>query len=189
MRQRAIRAFLPLLALFSLPLSAAERPWIEVRSPNFVVVSNAGEKQARRTAGQFERIRNVFQSGLNMRVDPGKPIIILAARDENTLKQLIPSFYERKGQTHPVGIFQAGEEKHFVALRLDIPGDQGEERGRERHRRSDREIDLPRHEEQCQRRSDHAHDDRVLHDVDEVPGGQEEGAHEGEQDHQPDQGG
>src|SRR3990172_2712818 len=54
------------LLLAALPLAAAEKPekWIEVRSPNFTIVSNASEKQARRAAEEFEQIRAVFQTAL-----------------------------------------------------------------------------------------------------------------------------
>ncbi len=64
--------FFSLLATVTLELSvpgpligaigAADKQdiWFEVRSPHFTVVSNAGEKVARRTAGDLERIRAVF---------------------------------------------------------------------------------------------------------------------------------
>jgi len=102
---------------------AAEKPWVEVRSPNFVVVSNAGEKQARRAADAFEQIRAVFQKGLKVRVDPGKPFVILAVRDEKSLRELLPEFWEVKGRMRPAGVFQGGEEKLYVALRLDAQGE------------------------------------------------------------------
>ena len=44
-------------ALLAVPLLAAPTPWIEVKSPHFTVVTNDSEKQARRTAWQFEQIR------------------------------------------------------------------------------------------------------------------------------------
>ncbi len=106
--------------------SAADRSdtWVEVRSPHFTVVSNGGEKLARRVVEHFEEIRAAFQKTLNkIRVDPGQRIIILAAKNENTLKALLPEFWEVKGHTHPAGIFVPGEEKHYVALRLDAEGD------------------------------------------------------------------
>src|SRR5713226_1894557 len=107
-------------------LRAADKPetWVEVRSPHFTVVSNGSEKQARRLADQFEQIRAVFQKSLNnIRVDPGQPIIILAAKNENTMKALLPKFWETKGHMHPAGIFVPGHEKHYVALRLDTEGE------------------------------------------------------------------
>lgn len=47
------------LASFLIPnrVSAADN-WIEVRSPHFTVDTNAGEKEARKIADQFEQIRH-----------------------------------------------------------------------------------------------------------------------------------
>lgn len=98
----------------------AKEVWVEVRSPNFAVSSNAGEKQARHVAQQFEEIRGVFHAAFpKLRLDPGKPILILAAKNENTMKALLPGYWEQKGHVHPAGIYIPGEEKHYVALRLD----------------------------------------------------------------------
>lgn len=124
MRARKITVVLLALPVVVVGCGAAERAWVEVKSANFVVASNAGEKQARRAAGQFERIRTVFQKGLNVRVDPGKPFIVIAVRDEKSLKEILPRFYERKDLMHPAGVFQAGREKHYVAMRMDAPGEQ-----------------------------------------------------------------
>ncbi len=103
--------------------SSREAAWIEIRSPHFVVSSDAGEKQARRVADQFEQIRAVFHSAFSkLRVDPGQPILILAAKNEDSLKALLPAYWEAKGHVHPSGIFVAGPEKHYVALRVDVSG-------------------------------------------------------------------
>jgi tetratricopeptide (TPR) repeat protein len=98
--------------------------WIEVRSPHFTVVSNAGSRPARRTAMHFEQLRAVFRAALpRVRVDTGRPVIVVAVRDEADLRALLPGFWEKEGAKHPSGIFVAGPEKHFVALRLDVKGD------------------------------------------------------------------
>src|SRR5579864_7672327 len=98
--------------------------WIEVRSPHFVVSSNAGEKEARRIADQFEQIRALFHAEFaNLRVDPAQPVLILAAKNENTMKMLLPEDWEVKGHVHPAGLYQQGEDKHYVILRLDSAGD------------------------------------------------------------------
>jgi len=39
--------------------------WIEVRSPHFTVNTNAGEKDARKIADQFEQIRQMFHSAFS----------------------------------------------------------------------------------------------------------------------------
>jgi hypothetical protein len=109
-----------------LTYAAAENAWIEVRSPNFVVISDGSANQARRTAGKFEQFRTVIQTALpKLRVDPGTPLIVYAAQDANSLKALLPKELQQKGMRQPAGIFQAGPEKNFVVLRIDLPGDQG----------------------------------------------------------------
>src|SRR2546423_15548150 len=83
--------------------------WVEVRSPDFVVASNAGEKQARHIAREFEEIRSVYHDALpKMRLDLGKPIIILAAKNENSMKALIPEEWEVKGHIHHSGLYLPG---------------------------------------------------------------------------------
>lgn len=116
----------PLLFLFGAVSAHGQKAetWIEVRSPHFVVVSNAGERQARGTAGQFEQFRTVYQSAFpKARVDSSTPLIIFAVKDEKGLKALLPEFWEKKGQMHPAGYFQAGTEKNYAALRLDTQGE------------------------------------------------------------------
>ena len=97
--------------------------WIEVRSPHFTVATNASEKEARKVADQFEQIRSMFLSALaRLRVDPPQPILILAAKNQNTMKQLLPEEWETKGHMHPAGMYQAGQDKDYVILQLDAEG-------------------------------------------------------------------
>jgi tetratricopeptide (TPR) repeat protein len=116
-------AALPFLLLVFGPASrAADNPevWIEVRSTHFRVVSNGNEKQARRVAGQFERFREVLRVTLTKsRIDPSTPLLILAVKDEKSLKALIPEYWEKKGMTHPAGLFLRSVSKDFVILRMD----------------------------------------------------------------------
>ncbi len=97
--------------------------WIEVRSPHFVVASNAGEREARRIADQFEQIRTLFHTAFaTLRVDPAQPMVILAAKNESTMKMLLPEDWEVKGHVHPAGLYEQGEDKHYVVLQLDSAG-------------------------------------------------------------------
>ena len=105
-------------------LAQKEQIWTEVRSPHFVVVSSAGEKQARNVAEQFEAFRSAFAELFpRARVDLGKPLTILAVKNEKDLRALLPGFWEKKGQSHPAGIFVPGQEKLYVALRTDTQGE------------------------------------------------------------------
>ncbi len=106
--------------------TAGDKPesWIEVRSPHFRVISNAGDKQARRTAGQFERFREVLRNTLpKARLDSSTPLLIIAVKDEKGLKTLLPQYWEKKGSTHPAGYFLRSLGKDFVVLRLDVTGE------------------------------------------------------------------
>jgi tetratricopeptide (TPR) repeat protein len=105
-------------------LAASKDAWIEVRTPNFTVLSNAGEKEARKIADQFEQIREVFHTAFpKLRTEIGKPVVIFAVRNEESLKLLLPEYWETKDHTHPSGIYVPGEAEHFVAVRTDTQGD------------------------------------------------------------------
>jgi Tfp pilus assembly protein PilF len=121
-RSALLHAFCGLF--FSPVLCAAHNDtWVEVRSPDFTVISNAGEKEARKIADQFEQIREVFQNAFQkMRVDLGKPVIIFALKNEDSMKSMLPAFWEVKGHMHPGGVYQPAEEKHFVVVRTDLEG-------------------------------------------------------------------
>jgi len=110
--------------LILLPAAArAADNWVEVRSSHFTVTSNAGEKDARRIAGQFEQIRQMFHTAFAaLKVDPPQPIIIIAAKNENTMKLYLPEDWEVKGHVHPAGWYQANQDKDYVILRLDTEG-------------------------------------------------------------------
>jgi tetratricopeptide (TPR) repeat protein len=104
-------------------LAENRRAWIEVRSPNFIVVTNANEHQGRRTAYQFEMIRAVFRDFFGQTNNSQEPpITIVAAKDEKTLKTLLPEFWERKGAAHPAGVYlNTGDTgANYIALQLDV---------------------------------------------------------------------
>src|SRR5580698_5049481 len=105
----------------SLP-GAKHEIWFEARSPNFIVVSNAGEKQARKTAIRFEQIRAVFRRSLEFANKQESPVItILAVKDEESVKSLLPEYWA-KGHAHPAGIFIDNTNLYFAVVQLDAPG-------------------------------------------------------------------
>jgi tetratricopeptide (TPR) repeat protein len=118
-----VLAFLCLAMLWAVPLPGAKHEtWFEVRSPNFIVVSNAGEKEARKTAIRFEQIRAVFRRSLEFASKHPSPMItILAVKDENSVKALLPEYWT-KGHAHPAGIFLQNMNLYFAAVQLDAPG-------------------------------------------------------------------
>ncbi|MGA8145929.1 MAG: tetratricopeptide repeat protein [Candidatus Acidiferrales bacterium] len=112
-----------LLSLAQPPLRAAKRDaWVEVHSPNFIIVSNAGEKQARRTAIQFEQIHTLFRESLAVAQGHASPVItIFAVRDEKSLSDLLPEYWT-KGHMHPSGVFVYRMNQYYAAVNLDAQG-------------------------------------------------------------------
>jgi tetratricopeptide (TPR) repeat protein len=97
--------------------------WIEVRSPHFTVETNGSEKDGRRIAEQFEQFRAMFHAAFpNFRIDTAQPIVILAAKNENTMKVMLPEDWKAKGHVHPAGMYVQNEDKHYVLLQLDAEG-------------------------------------------------------------------
>jgi tetratricopeptide (TPR) repeat protein len=105
---------------------AAEEVWTEVTSPNFIVISNASPKQTRSAAKSFEQFRGLIKSCLpTVSVDPGTPLTVFAAKDERSFKALIAEEHQERNESQKAGVFTAGPERNFVALRIDLPPEQG----------------------------------------------------------------
>jgi Tfp pilus assembly protein PilF len=98
---------------------AGEKPWIEVDSPHFRVLSDGSDRDARRVAREFEQMRTVLADQFpRYRLESGAPLLIFAARDENTAKKLAPQLWKVRG-AKPAGYFHHGWEKQFAMVRLD----------------------------------------------------------------------
>lgn len=112
-----------ILVLATLKAQAKQETWVEVRSPNFVVLSDAGEKQARKTAIQFEQIRSLFRQNFQFASKAPSPVItIFAVKDDSSLRELLPEYWA-KGHAHPAGIFFSRLNQFYVAIQLDAPGE------------------------------------------------------------------
>jgi tetratricopeptide (TPR) repeat protein len=106
--------------LAAVSATAAPAPWLEVKSAHFTVVTDAGEKSGRKTAWQFEQIRAALVKIWPWaKIDTGRPFVVVAARDETTLKTFGPQYWEGK-QFRPVGFSASGRDKHFIAVRTDV---------------------------------------------------------------------
>lgn len=95
--------------------------WVEVRSPHFIVDSNSGKATARATALQFEQIHDALRLALPQNPNAGEaPLTILAIDSEGALRRLLPGYFEKRGEAHPVGIFVDSPDGAFVVLRTDV---------------------------------------------------------------------
>jgi tetratricopeptide (TPR) repeat protein len=120
-----IRALILAVSACALPTAAEHREsWTEIKSPHFTVYANAGERDGKRVALEFEQIRAMFeQSFPKLRVDSGgKPTIIYALKNEDSLKLLIPAYGRDKGATKLAGLYRQSSDKNFALIRTDVTG-------------------------------------------------------------------
>jgi tetratricopeptide (TPR) repeat protein len=115
---RCLFAFVFVLCALS-PSFAGESQWVEVRSPNFSVVTDAGEKRGREVAMRFEQMRAVFgalmtKANVNLPV----PLQIVAFRNTKEMRQVAPLFNGKPTQV--AGLFQGGEDRSFIMLDMSV---------------------------------------------------------------------
>jgi len=105
--------------LFSSTLLASEPQWVEVRSPNFSVVTDAGEKRGREVAMRFEQMRAVFGALMtNAHVNLPIPLQIVAFRNTKEMRQVAPLFNGKP--TELSGLFQGGTDRCFIMLDMSV---------------------------------------------------------------------
>src|SRR5271169_4170791 len=103
----------------ALPAFAGESQWVEVRSPNFSVVTDAGEKRGREVAMRFEQMRAVFgalmtKANVNLPI----PLQIVAFRNTKEMRQVAPLFNGKPTQV--AGLFQGGSDRSFIMLDMSV---------------------------------------------------------------------
>ena len=104
--------------------AAAADTWLEMQSPHFKALSNAGEGSTRNVLVQFEQIRGAMAALWPwMKTDLPKPILVIGAKDETTMRLLAPEYWERRGSVHPVSVWVTGADQHFMLIRTDLRGD------------------------------------------------------------------
>lgn len=96
---------------------AGEAQWLEVKSPHFSVVTDAGEKRGRDVAVRFEQMRAVFggllvKSTVNLPV----PLQIVAFRNTKEMRQFAPLW--RGKPIELAGLFQYSDDRCFILLDL-----------------------------------------------------------------------
>jgi tetratricopeptide (TPR) repeat protein len=118
------KATLLLLAVVLLGASgfSEEKPWREIRSPHFRVITNGSEGAGRHVAREFEQMRAVFAEEFpGYRLDSAEPLLIVAPEDESTTKKLLPDFWRHSGPK-PAGVYFHAWEQPYALVRLDMVG-------------------------------------------------------------------
>ncbi len=96
---------------------SAEPPWLELHSPHYTVITDAGEKRGREVALRFEQMRSVFAGLLGKdRLTEARPLTILAFKNDKEYYQAAPL---RQGQPIAApGFLLTSEDQDFVVLNL-----------------------------------------------------------------------
>ena len=106
------------------PITAAQTDsWIQVRTPHFLVVSNATEKDARIAAHKFEAMRSVFQRVFpEADLDTASPMLVFAVPDMRSIRALEPADYLGQGQLKLAGLFLYAQERDYILILVNAPG-------------------------------------------------------------------
>jgi TPR repeat protein len=115
-----MRVFLAVVSLACGGIAHAAETWVEVKAPNFTVISNAGAGIARETATEFEQVRGAY-----VKLWPwahfgrGRATIVLALKDEGTLRRWAPGYFEVKGGIDVVSGSAWLGDRQYLFLRTD----------------------------------------------------------------------
>jgi len=107
----------------SIDLAAADQ-WIEVKSAHFTLLSNAGDGRTRKLAWQLEQLRGALTALWSwMKPDLNKPLRILVLKDETSMREFAPEYWERRGGVRPASLWVTGPDQHYLAVRADVEVD------------------------------------------------------------------
>jgi tetratricopeptide (TPR) repeat protein len=101
------------------PAFGNDPEWLEVRSPHFSVISDAGEKRAREAALRFEQMRAVFGALMTKaQVTIPVPLQIVAFRDGNEMREFVPLWRGKPVQA--AGLFEGSNDRSFIILDMTV---------------------------------------------------------------------
>src|SRR5215510_9211536 len=123
-RPRAVVCVCALIVLTASAARAADQ-WIEVKSPHFTITSNAGKAPTSTLAWQLEQVRSELAVLWPWaKLDLNRPLVVFALNDDQSLKALAPSYWEKKNGGNGIAtVWISGYERTFLALRTDVQQD------------------------------------------------------------------
>lgn len=109
-----------LLSVF-LATTVSAQNWIEIKSKNFTVITDGGDRRGREVALHFEQMREIFGTlFFKDKINATAPLSIIAFKDAKELSQVAPLY---KGKpVEMAGVYYGGEDRHFIAVDLSSPG-------------------------------------------------------------------
>ncbi|HEX3100412.1 MAG TPA: DUF1570 domain-containing protein, partial [Pyrinomonadaceae bacterium] len=104
------------LFLFAHPASAKDE-WIQIKSKNFLLIGNAGEKDIRKVCTRLEEFRETFRRIFpKMSVTSPVPINVIVFKNGSSYNQFKPRLTDGKIDTSIAGYFQSGDDVHYITL-------------------------------------------------------------------------
>jgi tetratricopeptide (TPR) repeat protein len=96
----------------------AKDSWIGVRTKNFYLIGNAGEKDIRKVGLKLEQFREVFtRLFTNMRFNTPVPTTVVVFKSDD-------SYAPFKPNANTAGYFQAGQDVNYITLTTEVRGQQ-----------------------------------------------------------------
>ena len=110
------------LILFSVfPLLATAQQYVEVKTPAFTVVTDAGEAQGREVAQRFELVRSAFGLFFNAKnATTPTPLTIVAFQNTKEFQQVLPRWVDQR--LAPPGLWRPREDENVIAIDLATEG-------------------------------------------------------------------
>ncbi|MGC8548342.1 MAG: DUF1570 domain-containing protein [Acidobacteriaceae bacterium] len=100
----------------------AKEKWVEVSSPHFRVLTDAGRSEGVALASQFEKMRETFSALLGAHPADVAPMLVVAVRNGKEFREIEPAAYLGKGKLDLAGYFVWRGPRTYILLRLDGDG-------------------------------------------------------------------
>jgi tetratricopeptide (TPR) repeat protein len=111
------------LAVAALPLArvSAADTWFDIKSPNFTVWAEANDGDTRKLAWQLEQMRHVATTLWPwMKVDLPRPVVVIALKEERSMKELAPQYWEVRNGVRPSSLWVSAPNRSYLAIRTDL---------------------------------------------------------------------
>src|SRR6185295_18592935 len=96
----------------TVPVSAKDK-WMSVRSKNFLMLGNAGEKDLRQVGVRLEQFREVFSRLFTtLKIDTPVPTTVIVFKNDESYRPFKPN-------ANTAGYFQSGPDVNYITLELE----------------------------------------------------------------------
>jgi len=102
--------------------TSAKEIWRSVRSKNFYLIGNAGDREIRQVATKLEQFREGFAKLFpRTQINTGVPITVIVFKNSAAFSPYMPVYNGKT--TRIAGYFQSGEEQNYILLTSDMSGE------------------------------------------------------------------